>query len=249
MNRPVSLACFGIFLLGIFVCSAQETPQKRKPLSEPMWSKILPGDIVFIRSRTANAPLIAALSNVDAANDADDVFTHCGIVFKDTDGELKVYEGEGRGPGLWLTLGEWQKKVSTGKVNGVAKDDRHNIYVLRWNGTPGLAAGLGKLLEKAKALHDTEYDHGFSWSDKRAYCSELIWKAFDAGGLKLGELPKMKKYVDGAPPEIAKQIKGKLNDAKVEFRNGEGYLPEESAVSPEDIFKSSVLTPVTDDSP
>jgi Permuted papain-like amidase enzyme, YaeF/YiiX, C92 family len=241
-----------IFLFVSFLCaalsSAQETAPERRPLSPEKWSKLQPGDIVFIRSRTANAPLIAALSNVDGKSDADDVFTHCGIIFKDNDNQLKVYEGEGRGAGHWLTLAEWQREESKGKVNGVAKTDLHNVYALRWNGQPTLATGLANLLERAKELHDTGYDCGFSWSDKYAYCSELVWKAYTAGNLSLGTLPTMGKYVNAVSPDVAQEIKHKLEEAKGKYRD-KGYVADESAVSPEDIFRSSSVTPVTNDSP
>jgi permuted papain-like amidase YaeF/Yiix C92 family enzyme len=248
MNRHLALVCLLIFPLSTALCSAQEDPAERKPLSPEKWSKLRQGDIVFIRSRTANAELIAKLSNLNDPTDSDKVFTHCGIIFKDGE-KLKVYEGEGRGAGHWLTLADWRKEESKGKVNGVETNELHNVYALRWNGQPALATGLGDLLKKAKALHDTSYDHGFCWSDDRAYCSELVWKAYAAGGFVLGQLPTMKTYVDGASDDVAKQIKGKLEATKDEYRNGRGYDPDEPAISPEDIFRSSVLIPVTDDSP
>lgn len=252
MNRRSPLPSIALILLSAALCSAQgilpptPTPAPRRPLSSNNWNKLGEGDIVFIRSRTANAPLIAALSNVDAKkSDADDVFTHCGIIFKDANGKAKVYEGEGRGVDNWLTLEDWQKEVSKGKINGVEKSDLHNIYAMRWKGEPELATGLDKILKRAKELHDTKYDHGFSWTDTRAYCSELIWKAYVAGGLSLGRLPTMEKYVNGAP-DFADKIKEKLAEAKANGLREEGYLPGESAVSPEDIYKSPYLTPLTD---
>lgn len=246
MNRRLLLPCVLVFLLCPAVCPGQGTAPKREPLSPGKWSKLLQGDIVFIRSRSDNAPLIAALSGV-AKGDADDVFTHCGIIFRVGE-ELKVYEGAGRGG--FLTLAEWRKAESTRKVNGVKKSEPlHNVYAMRWKTQPALAAGLGGLLEKAKALHNTGYDNGFSWSDKYAYCSELVWKAFDAGHLSFGKPPTMEKYVKAASPEDAKKITDKLDEAKGSKYRKDGYLPGESAISPEDIYKSPLLTPITDQSP
>lgn len=242
MNRRFSLACFALVLMSTALCSAQGTPTPRKPISPDNWRKLEPGDIVFIRSRSNNAPLIAALSNLDANADADDVFTHCGIVFREGE-QLKVYEGAGRGQRL--TLAEWRTVESKGKVDGVEKSDLHNVYAMRWNGEPKLAAGLDEVLKKAKELHDTKYDHGFSWTDTRAYCSELIWKAYVAGGLSFGTLPTMEKYVKGAP-QYADKIKAKLDKAKVDGFRDTGYVPTELAISPEDIYKSPHLTPITD---
>jgi permuted papain-like amidase YaeF/Yiix C92 family enzyme len=241
--------CFGIFAFAFAICCAQQNSSERKPLSPQNWSKLREGDIVFIRSRSDNAPLIAELSNINAKDDADTVFTHCGIVFKDAnDGKMKVYEGAGRG--THLTLKEWRERESKGKVNGrETSEPLHNVYVRRWSGRPDLATGLEKVLERAKGLHDTTYDNGFCWSDSHAYCSELVWKAFEAGGFALGRLPTMEHYVSGASKAIAQKIKAKLEAEKKEYRDDKGYLPDEPAVSPEDILVSSALVSVTDDSP
>jgi len=235
-----------LFISGL-IGSAQEPTPKREYLSPQNWSKLKTGDIVFIRSRSVNAALIAALSNIAAQADADDVFTHCGIVFVDqVDGRLKVYEGAGRG--RYLTLNEWRAAESKGTVNGKQTSDIHNVYVRRWNGQPSLESSLPKILEKAKLLHNTTYDQGFSWSDDHAYCSELVWKSYQAGGLSFGTLPTMSHYVDAVPTAIAQQIRAKLEAAKAGFRHGKGYDPNESAVSPEDIFRSPHLMAITDTS-
>jgi hypothetical protein len=100
--------CFASFAFAFAVCWAQQNSSEREPLSPSNWeSKLREGDIVFIRSRSGNASLIAKLSNIEATDDtgkpgdetferADRVFTHCGIVFR-KNGEWMVYEGAGRG--------------------------------------------------------------------------------------------------------------------------------------------------------
>ena len=246
--------CSLLGLVAPLLGHAQQAPRERQPLSPPQWnSKLHDGDIVFIRSRSQNAALIAALSRIDADRDdselADKVFTHCGIVFHDRDG-WKVYEGAGRG--RVLTLAEWQKEESTRPGNngrpGKA-EPLHNVYVRRWK-TPGQMNGkLPTILARAKALHQTRYDFGFSWSDARAYCSELVWKAYFAAGLSFGELPKMSHYMNAVSNEVARTIKGKLEEAKDTYRGGKGYDPNESAVSPEDVFNSPSLVSVTDETP
>jgi hypothetical protein len=240
-----------VFVLCPALCLGQVAASKRERLSPEKWFKLRDGDIVFIRSRTKNAPLIAALSNLDAKSDVDDVFTHCGIIFKVGD-VPKVYEGEGRGVGVWYPLAKWQSEESKGVVDGQAKSDLHNVYVMRWNGQPALSTGLVRLLAKAKALHDTQYDYGFFWTDTRAYCSELVWRAYEEGGLKLlGKLPTMGDYVKAAATPVAEKVLQKLNDkdTKKKYRNGRGYEEGESAISPEDIYRSPFLIAVTDNSP
>ena len=244
MNARISFLCLAFLSLSGLLSFGQEATPKRQSLSPEHWSKLKPGDIVFIRSRSSNAALIAALSNIAAKDDADDVFTHCGILFTDQrDGKLKVYEGAGRGS--YLTLEQWRAAESKGTINGKTMTDLHNVYVRRWNGRPDLQTAIGKILEKAKILHNTTYDQGFSWTDDHAYCSELVWKSYQAGGLSLGTLPDMAHYVNAAPDNIAQQIKAKL-EAEKAYRGRKGYDPHESAISPEDIYKSSDLVSVTD---
>jgi hypothetical protein len=207
MKRYLLLFCLASSALIPVSCIAQQGPPTRKSLAKQYWSKLREGDIVFIRSRSANAPLIAALSNLDAKDDADDVFTHCGIIFKDAGDQLKVYEGAGR-IGTRLSLAEWQSKESKNAPF-------HNVYVQRWKDQSGLSSVLGKIISKANTLHDTSYDNGFSWTDDHAYCSELVWKAFAAGGLTLCDLPNMAHYVDRVPSKVADKIRQKLNDPAV----------------------------------
>jgi hypothetical protein len=89
MRRHLPIVCFVLLLLVNLICAEPA----RKPLSAENWSKKLrDGDIVFIRSRNSNSQLIADLSSPSAPIDADNVFTHCGIIFKQG-GTPKVYEG------------------------------------------------------------------------------------------------------------------------------------------------------------
>src|SRR5215469_6957754 len=95
--RVLTVLCCMVLSLTGFLCARQEAGTAREPLSPENWTKKLhEGDIVFIRSRSDNSRLIGALSSPSAAADADDVFTHCGILFNER-GTWKVYEGAGRG--------------------------------------------------------------------------------------------------------------------------------------------------------
>lgn len=240
--RPMKRSLQLIFLVATLVpiiCVAQVNPSERKPLSAENWRNLKPGDIVFIRSRSDNAPLIAALSNVDATADADDVFTHCGIVFKNKKGEWIVYEGAGRKPKQYFTLQGW--RVEEAKKKGL-----HNVYVRRWKEQAALTPDvLGKIETEAKTEHTMGYDNGFSWTNKLSYCSELVWKAYHAGGLTLVDLPTMEAYVKAAPTPVQEKIIKKLEDEKGHSRK-EGYIPSEPAISPETIFRSPSLISVTD---
>jgi len=233
------------------VSSAQQIPA-RKFLSEKNWSKLKDGDMVFIRSRSKNAALIAQISGISPSDENDAVFTHCGIVFRDSEG-LKVLEGAGRGK--VLTLADWQKSEAkdAGHPNG---ENPHNVYVRRW-GTSGelTAPRLSDLLKRAKALHDVGYDWGFSWTDNYAYCSELNWKAYHAAGLKDLPLHSIGYYLEKLGPQ-GPDAEAQLNrkETKDVYRRGpDGKGKDvdraETAVSPEDIYTSEMLVSVDDSSP
>jgi len=230
--------------------SATSTPTPtppRKFLSPENWSRLHDADIVFIRSRSSRAALIAQMANADAVPDEDDIFTHCGIVFWDGK-DWRVYEGAGRG--TLLDLSRWQiaEAVDKKHPNG---ETLHNVYVRRWAAPDELTPERkAKLLARAKTLHNTPYDNAFSWSDECAYCSELIWKAYDAAQLSL-PIQTVGYYLGKLPPKMLLDIIGKLNDPGVckECRNGKKFDSSEQAVSPEDVYQSDKLVSVVDDSP
>jgi hypothetical protein len=235
MTRHLPILC-SVLLALVNLISAETV---RKPLSAENWSKKLrEGDIVFIRSRSDNSRLIAALSSPNAETDLDNVFTHCGIVFNE-DGTWKVYEGAGRGK--VLSLAQWQESEANGEV-------LHNVYVRRWSrGEELTPKKLRIILARAAALHYKPYDFGFSWTDRFSYCSKLVWKAYDAAGLTLAPLRTLKNYLDQLRPKDAQQALDKLNNGRA-FREGRPIDPEEKAISPEDIYKSDKLISVTDES-
>jgi len=231
---------------------AKQAPSERKYFSEKNWSKLTDGDMVFIRSRSKNAALIAQLSGIDSSDENDAVFTHCGIVFRDSQG-LKVLEGAGRGE--VLTLADWQTREAkdAGHPNG---EKPHNVYVRRWR-TPAelTAARLNDLLNRAKALHDIGYDWGFSWTDGYAYCSELNWKAYHATGLKDLPLHSIGYYLEKlgskGPEAEARLNRKEIKDVYRKGPDGKGKDVDraETAVSPEDIYTSEMLVSVDDGTP
>jgi hypothetical protein len=251
MKRTSYFLCFVVAIISTFAFGQESAPE-RKYLSEKNWGgKLRDGDIVFIRSRSRNAGLIAQMTNPEATDDADTVFTHCGIVFKE-DNECKVLEGAGRG--RILTLAAWKIEEAKDDLhrNG---ESPHNVYVRRWKASNELKQErLAKLLDTARKLHNTGYDWGFSWTDDYAYCSELIWKAYAAAGLAPCSLPRLRTYIDRlreVSTARAEEALSKLNkdEVKKKYRHGKEVNLDEEAVSPEDIYVSEKLVSVTDNTP
>ena len=76
------------------------------------------------------------------------------------------------------------------------------------------------------------YDSTFEWTDKKIYCSELIWKIYyQATGIQIGKLKKLKDF-DLTSLKV-KQIMAKRYGVKIPLNN--------TVISPDDIFKSELL--------
>ena len=245
MTRQPPILCF-VFLTLVNLISAETA---RKPLSAENWPKKLQdGDIVFIRSRSTNSKLIAALSGSSLLSEEDNVFTHCGIVFR-KDNTWQVYEGAGH---RWiLTLKDWQVEEAA------KRPPLHNVYVRRWDGklTP---EQLRTILLKAATLHGKDYDFGFSWTDKFSYCSKLVWQAYAAAGLKLVPLKTVQDYLDKLKEADERHGGQHLYERAINTldkpdaracRGGKPVNPGAQAISPDDIYDSDRLVSVTDEAP
>jgi uncharacterized protein YycO len=50
-----------------------------------------------------------------------------------------------------------------------------------------------RLRQAGAKFQGKPYDSYFEWSDKRIYCSELVWKIYDRGiGIRVGRLQKVR---------------------------------------------------------
>lgn len=76
------------------------------------------------------------------------------------------------------------------------------------------------------------YDIHFDWSDKKLYCSELVWKVYKtATGLEVGELKPLKEYDLSHP--IVKET--------MEARYGDNIPWDEPMISPGAIYDSPMF--------
>jgi cell wall-associated NlpC family hydrolase len=187
------------------------------------------GDIVMIRGYSYNANAIEAVTGSR--------FTHCGIIFREN-GRWMVYEGAGRKG--HLTLASWIKYES-------GKHEPHwKVYRLKDASKLREADAVARLKQAAAKLHNTWYDHGFSWDypqgdDERVYCSELVWKTYhEALRIELCPLRKMSSY-----PMNAEALQILNSEFCKESRGGREYSPDELAVAPADIVAGGLLVEVT----
>jgi uncharacterized protein YycO len=145
----------------------------------------------------------------------DSYYTHCGIVLRDGN-ELIIYEAIGP-----------VKKSSLQDFTDSGIND--HFVVLR----PSL-----KELPNAtqmKSYCDNElgksYDLFFNWDDTEMYCSELVWKAYQAAGIELCK-PR---------PLIDYDLSSTVVQAVMKQRYGEKIPEEELMVAPSDLFSSTLL--------
>jgi Permuted papain-like amidase enzyme, YaeF/YiiX, C92 family len=252
LAKPVNRLTYFLFLMVLAaapaLCRAHQGVSERKPLSKQNWpTKLQDGDMVFIRSVTPQAQTIADLARPKAGTDPKKVFTHCGIVFRDGKGGWIVYEGRGRNDEDPVSLEKWQTDESGGEAG-------HDVFVRRLRDRSALTEdALKSMRDKAYALHHTNYDWGFMWTDKFVYCSELIWRAYETAKVEsaLNKPHAIKEYYEGLSDQAAKDIKKQLNGDKARARRpgGAAFDPEEKAISPEEIYNSPGLVSVDDNSP
>jgi hypothetical protein len=123
-----------------------------------------PGDIVFHRSSSRQSAVIAEVTG--------SALTHTGIVFE-RNGRLFVFEAERRVE--WTPWEEWRERGAGGdyEVRRLPKVRARDLVALR---------------RQADRYLGRRYDARFEWSDRRMYCSELVWKIYErALGVRLSE--------------------------------------------------------------
>jgi len=93
-----------------------------------------------------------------------------------------------------------------------------------------------KLRQAGAKFQGKPYDSYFEWSDKRIYCSELVWKIYDRGiGIRIGRLQKVRDL----------ELSDPVVKTKIKERYGNKVPMDETAISPGEMFSSDLLVTVT----
>lgn len=169
----------------------------------------VPGDILFQTSRSSQNLAIQQATNSP--------YSHMGIIlFKNN----QAYVFEASNVVKFTPLQQW-----------IARGEAGAYVVKRIKGglTPTQQAAL---YNAALSYQGKPYDLTFEWSDKRVYCSELVWKIYyNALGLELGKLQKLKEFDLHSPV-----VKAKLYE-----RYGNNIPLNETVISPKAMFESELL--------
>lgn len=173
------------------------------------------GDIIFQTSRSAQSLAIQRATNSP--------YSHCGIIFIQNG---KPYVFEAVSTVRFTPVAEW-----------IARGENRHFVVKRLKDADRLltATSVGKMQAVARHFKNRPYDLTFEWSDRRIYCSELVWKIYDRSlGIKVGKLQKLKEF-RLSDPVVAQKLKE---------RYGSRIPQNEPVISPEAIFKSDQLITV-----
>ena len=184
--------------------------------SDSLAEQLRDGDIIFQTSRSELSIPIQKATHSQ--------YSHMGIVFF-RNGSPHVYEAIKTVQ--YTSLSKWVERGEGGHY--VVKRIREANRIL----TP---QAVKKLRQAGSKFQGKPYDSYFEWSEKRIYCSELVWKIYDRGlGIRVGRLQRIRD-LDLSDPIVK---------TKMKERYGNKAPLEETVISPGEMFSSDLLITVT----
>jgi Permuted papain-like amidase enzyme, YaeF/YiiX, C92 family/Protein of unknown function (DUF3616) len=188
---------------------APATPVANAPGSEDLRD----GDVVFQDSHSEQSEYVKKATKSE--------YSHCGIYFTSPQGGV-VYEAIGKNSLEPTSWSDWKKRgLGAYKVRRISRT---------------LSADELSILRSASAaLNNSKYDWLFEWSPDAIYCSELVWKAYDAIHVDLGGSETLAPYYQGEAKAIL--------DARFKKVDRQPR-PEEKIVAPQRLFESPALASV-----
>jgi hypothetical protein len=207
----VALMCMLLPAIGIVYYKYQTSMKynKLKPV------KLRNGDIIFQTSMSSQSKAIQLATHSP--------YSHCGIVYQQG-GEWYVFEAIQ--PVTVTPLSKWVKR---GK-------DAHYVVKRLKDADKVLTVDVQqRMKQEGEKLLRKNYDLRFEWSDKRIYCSELVWKLYDRSAhIQVGELQHLKDF-NLSHPAV---------QAKMKQRYGNKLPLNEPVISPAAIYNSPRLVTV-----
>lgn len=170
------------------------------------------GDIIFHTSNSSQSQAIQAATNSK--------YSHLGMIYIDND---NYYVFEAVQPVKMTPLQDWIKRGKGGHY--VVKRLKNSDKILT-------SDALAKMKKIGQQYMGKNYDLYFEWSDERIYCSELVWKTYkNALGIEIGKLQAFEEF-DLSHPAVKEKLKE---------RYGENIPMQELVISPDQMFRSSLL--------
>jgi uncharacterized protein YycO len=173
------------------------------------------GDIIFQTSLSEQSKAVQMATGSK--------YSHMGIIYLKND---EAYVFEAIQPVKLTPLTEWITRGEKGRYVIKRLKDAENLL------TPAI---LQKMQDAGGKFQGKDYDIYFEWSDKRIYCSELVWKIYKAAlNIEIGELQKLSEFDLSHPA-----VKQKLHE-----RYGKAIPLTEPVISPVSMFNSGLLETV-----
>lgn len=202
-------------IVTVIILTAAITYLVRTSLSSDITESLKDGDIIFQESQSAQSKAVRLATHSR--------YSHCGIIYI-KNGKAYVYEAIQ--PVKITPLKQWIKR---GKDNHYVVKRLNNADLVL---TPLV---LKHMKEEGELLKGKNYDLTFEWSDKKIYCSELVWKIYKRGAnIELGTLEHLKDF-DLSDPVVKKKIKE---------RYGNKIPLNEIVISPVSIFNDPNLVTI-----
>ena len=175
------------------------------------------GDLIFQTSKSTQSVAVQRATGSP--------YSHMGLIIH-RKGVPLVFEAAGKVS--YTPLEKW-----------IARGEGKRYVVKRLRGAE--AQLTPEVIEKARAtlqkFEGKPYDLAFEWSDRRMYCSELVWKIYDRVlGVRIGELQKLKEF----------NLEDPAVRAKMRERYGDDVPLEEPVISPAAMFDSPLLELVSE---
>jgi hypothetical protein len=172
------------------------------------------GDIIFHESRSSQSRAIQLATKSR--------YSHMGIVYR-RDGRWYVYEAVQ--PVKLTPFADW---IARGRDGHFVVKRLRDSRVL----TPQVLKRMRSIGEEYRGK---SYDLYFEWSDRRIYCSELVWKIYQRpAGIEIGSLQQLRDC-DLSHPAVR---------AKMKERYGDRVPRDEPVISPAAMFDSDKLVEV-----
>lgn len=205
----------------VFTVAALTNVKNQQPLhlskvdKKDVISNLQEGDLIFQISQSSQCIAVQAATK--------SVYSHCGIVFTEN-GKWVVYEAVQP-----VSITPLQMWIDSGK-------DSHFVLKRLKNSESLITSDIIQAMKKEAKQHvGKNYDLTFEWSDKKMYCSELIWKIYQRTlGIEIGKLEKLGDFDLTSP--VVQQV--------VKQRYGNNMPYDETVISPISIMNSDQLITV-----
>jgi hypothetical protein len=197
-----------VFPVNPFVASTKEADNTQK---------VEDGDVIFQTSESPQCEAVRIATNSK--------FSHCGIIYN-INGKPFVFEAV---QSVKLTrLEDW---IASGK------DKKYRVRRLKNAAEILTPETLQKMKDYSQQFMGKDYDAYFEWTDRRIYCSELIWKIYkNAANIELSEIKRLKNF----------NLKDERVQKILKERYGNTIPLEEKVVSPADLADTDILETIMD---